>query len=108
VKEGVADVLAMYFPVLNIMSPDVIREVLLDALNMGLEIAKGPEITSLKKNIEYTKRVSDERLVSFYCDIVLACYKLSRLIGFGFASKFGDPIAGNPEHSSYFRIGGSI
>ena len=106
VKEGIADILATYFPVLIIMSPESIREILISTLEMGLEIAQGREISSIKKNLEYSKRISDDRLVEHYSEIVLAYYKLPRLVGFGFASRFGDRLAGNPEHSSYFKVGG--
>jgi hypothetical protein len=104
---GLADFLVTYFPTLEIMSPESLRTILNTAFEMALEIADGRERTGLKKNIAYLKVVTDEYLLGYFVEVVLRYYSLSRLTGFGFATRFGDKLYGNPEKSSYINLAGS-
>ena len=106
VGAGLADFLVTYFPTLEIMSPESLRTILNTAFEMALEIADGRERTGLKKNITYLKVVADEYLIGYFVEVVLRYCKLSRLTGFGFATRFGDPLYGNPEKSSYINLAG--
>jgi len=107
VGEGIAEFLISYFPTLQIMSPQSMREILNGALEMGMEIADGREKSRLAKNITYLKVVADEYLLGYFVEVVLRFSGLSRLTGFGFATRFGDKLYGNPERSSYINLGGS-